>query len=133
MTTIINEQESTIIDHNNNNKPVEKTKVSKLTKEGLIRNGIHYKPYEGETQIQMIMDLIDKDLPEPYTIFTYRFFLNNNPELCILAFQEDQLVGVIISKKQNHRNLERGYIGMIVVDKEYRRKKIGKLILEDKK
>eukprot|EP01132_Coremiostelium_polycephalum_P007714 gene7714-9488_t len=73
------------------------------------------------------MDLIDKELPEPYTIFTYRFFLNNWPELCFLAYHENNLVGVIISKKQTHKLLERGYIGMIVVDREYRRQKIDKM------
>ena len=33
------------------------------------------------------MEMIDKDLSEPYSIFTYRFFLVNWPNLCICAYR----------------------------------------------
>ncbi|EGC31141.1 hypothetical protein DICPUDRAFT_40387 [Dictyostelium purpureum] len=91
---------------------------------------IEYLPYKGESQIQELMSLIERELPEPYSIFTYRFFLNQWPELCFLAYCKGVLVGVIISKKQPHKLLQRGYIGMIVVDKEYRRKKIGSTLVK---
>jgi hypothetical protein len=29
--------------------------------------------------------LIEKDLSEPYSVFTYRYFLNNWPDLCLLV------------------------------------------------
>ncbi|KAN0012439.1 hypothetical protein ACTFIU_007740 [Dictyostelium citrinum] len=91
---------------------------------------IEYIGYQGESQIQDLMSLIEKELPEPYSIFTYRFFLNQWPELCFLAYCNGQLIGVIISKKQTHKILERGYIGMIVVDKTFRRQKIGSTLIK---
>ena len=32
-----------------------------------------------------IVALIEKDLSEPYSIFTYRYFINNWPNLCFLV------------------------------------------------
>eukprot|EP01133_Synstelium_polycarpum_P005299 gene5299-6144_t len=82
--------------------------------------------------VKEVLDKIKEDeLSEPYTIFTYRFFLNNWPELCFLAHDnEDRLVGIIISKTSIHRQLERGYIGMVVVDKKYRRLGIGSKLVK---
>eukprot|EP01098_Paradermamoeba_levis_P011909 TRINITY_DN5125_c0_g1_i1.p1 TRINITY_DN5125_c0_g1~~TRINITY_DN5125_c0_g1_i1.p1 ORF type:complete len:112 (-),score=37.76 TRINITY_DN5125_c0_g1_i1:56-391(-) len=43
-----------------------------------------------------------------------------------MAFDEkNQMVGTIVSKLDNHRGSNRGYIAMIAVDKLYRGKKIG--------
>jgi peptide alpha-N-acetyltransferase len=32
-----------------------------------------------------IVKLIERDLSEPYSIFTYRYFINNWPNLCFLV------------------------------------------------
>jgi peptide alpha-N-acetyltransferase len=48
-------------------------------------NGIRYDTYQGESQMQAIMDLFAKDLSEPYSIYTYRYFINNWPRLCVLV------------------------------------------------
>jgi hypothetical protein len=37
-------------------------------------------------------------------------------------------VGVVVSKVDDHRGAQRGYIAMLAVKKEFRRKKIGKTI-----
>lgn len=42
-------------------------------------------PYSGEAQLPDIQSLIDQDLSEPYSVFTYRYFLNQWPHLCYLA------------------------------------------------
>jgi len=42
-------------------------------------------PYAGEAQIQQIIALVAPQLSEPYSIFTYRFFLNGWPDLCFLV------------------------------------------------
>ena len=34
------------------------------------------------------MEMVDKDLSEPYSIFTYRFFLVNWPHLCVCAYRK---------------------------------------------
>ena len=47
--------------------------------------GIKYKQYVDETQMPLIMNLITKDLSEPYSIYTYRYFIHNWPYLCFLV------------------------------------------------
>lgn len=46
---------------------------------------ISYVGYTNERQLPAIMALLDRDLSEPYSIFTYRYFLSGWPELCILV------------------------------------------------
>lgn len=47
--------------------------------------GIRYVRYESELQMPWIMRLITKDLSEPYSIYTYRYFIHNWPQLCFLV------------------------------------------------
>ncbi|KAI8894988.1 N-acetyltransferase MAK3-like protein [Globomyces pollinis-pini] len=88
--------------------------------------------YKGEIELDEIMALIDRDLSEPYTIYTYRYFLHNWPSLTFLAstneFRDEQqnLLGVIICRLEPHRNTpKRGYIAMLAVDSKYRKQGIG--------
>lgn len=46
---------------------------------------VEYVNYENETQMSAIMSLIQKDLSEPYSIYTYRYFIHNWPHLCFLV------------------------------------------------
>ena len=46
---------------------------------------VEYVNYENETQMGAIMSLIQKDLSEPYSIYTYRYFIHNWPHLCFLV------------------------------------------------
>lgn len=46
---------------------------------------VEYVQYESELQMPMIMKLIQKDLSEPYSIYTYRYFIHNWPKLCFLV------------------------------------------------
>lgn len=46
---------------------------------------IEYVQYESELQMPMIMRIIQKDLSEPYSIYTYRYFIHNWPKLCFLV------------------------------------------------
>merc|ERR1712178_178359 len=87
---------------------------------------VRYEPWKDETQMPMVMGLIEKDLSEPYSIFTYRYFINNWPSLCILALIGERCVGVVVNKLERHRSgTLRGYIAMLAVDKEMRKMKIG--------
>lgn len=91
-----------------------------------IFNGIEYVVYKSEVQMPDIMRLITKDLSEPYSIYTYRYFIHNWPKLCFLAMDEEKCVGAIVCKLDLHKKMvRRGYIAMLAVDSEYRRKKIG--------
>jgi N-alpha-acetyltransferase 30 len=92
---------------------------------------ITYKVYESELELPSIMKLIQKDLSEPYSIYTYRYFIHNWPKLCYLALYENKCVGCIVCKLDVHRQMiKRGYIAMLAVDKDYRKLKIGTTLVQ---
>lgn len=92
---------------------------------------IKYKVYESELELPSIMKLIQKDLSEPYSIYTYRYFIHNWPQLCYLALHENKCVGCIVCKLDIHRQMiKRGYIAMLAVDKDYRKLKIGTTLVQ---
>ncbi|EMR08451.1 hypothetical protein PNEG_03281 [Pneumocystis murina B123] len=76
---------------------------------------IKIENYKDESQLPSIMNLITHDLSEPYSIY---------------AKEEDIIVGAIICKLENHKKCLRGYIAMIAVKKEYRRKGIASKMVE---
>lgn len=87
---------------------------------------IQYVSYKSELQMPDIMRLIQKDLSEPYSIYTYRYFIHNWPKLCFLAMHGNECVGAIVCKLDVHRKVvKRGYIAMLAVDEKYRKRKIG--------
>ncbi|KAK0090843.1 hypothetical protein PV325_000009 [Microctonus aethiopoides] len=89
-------------------------------------NDIEYVSYTSEIQMPDIMKLIQKDLSEPYSIYTYRYFIHNWPKLCFLAMHDKECVGAIVCKLDIHRKvIKRGYIAMLAVDIKYRKRKIG--------
>lgn len=94
---------------------------------------IYYHSYKSENEMSSIMSLISGTLSEPYSIYTYRYFIHNWPDLCFLCSnrQTNELIGSIVSKLDLHKKvLRRGYIAMLAINKEYRRKKIAsKLVL----
>ena len=92
---------------------------------------VTYVPYESELQMPDIMRLMKADLSEPYSIYTYRYFIHNWPRLCILAQCDDRYVGAIVCKLEpHHYNTRRGYIAMLAVDKDYRKRKIGQELVQ---
>jgi peptide alpha-N-acetyltransferase len=86
---------------------------------------LEYVQYTSEAQMPHITGLIEKDLSEPYSIFTYRYFINNWPNLCFLCMSGAECVGVIVCKADEHRGAYRGYIAMLAVDSTYRKRRIG--------
>nr|CAG4651870.1 EOG090X07BN [Triops cancriformis] len=87
---------------------------------------IRYLQYESERQMHDIMRLIQRDLSEPYSIYTYRYFIHNWPKLCYLALCGDECVGAIVCKLDLHKKVtRRGYIAMLAVDERFRKLKIG--------
>ncbi|XP_067636313.1 uncharacterized protein Naa30A [Eurosta solidaginis] len=91
---------------------------------------IEYKEYESELQMHDIMRLIQAELSEPYSIYTYRYFIYNWPKLCFLAEHGNEYVGAIVCKLDMHMNVRRGYIAMLAVRKEYRKLKIGTTLVQ---
>jgi hypothetical protein len=47
---------------------------------------IKFKTYEKEEELNEIIKLVENELSEPYSIFTYRYFLQKWPHLCILVY-----------------------------------------------
>ncbi|RWS31682.1 N-acetyltransferase MAK3-like protein [Leptotrombidium deliense] len=101
---------------------------------------IIYVNYESEKQMPDIMRLIQKDLSEPYSVYTYRYFIHNWPHLCFLvsyglfyasqffvkAVAGEKIIGAIVCKLDLHKKMvKRGYIAMLAVDEKYRKRKIG--------
>lgn len=80
--------------------------------------------------VPAMRSLISQQLSEPYSIYVYRYFLYQWGELCYLAMdksrpENDQMVGVVVSKLEPHRGGPlRGYIAMLAVREEYRGKGI---------
>jgi len=64
--------------------------------------------------------MIETELSEPYSIFLYRYFFENFPELTIFAIYNEEIIGVIIGKIETHKQRERGYIAMLTVLKRFR-------------
>ncbi|KAL3896436.1 MAG: hypothetical protein SGARI_007171 [Bacillariaceae sp.] len=61
---------------------------------------ILFVDYRDESQIEDVMRLVALDLSEPYSIFTYRYFLHRFPDLCILAVdkQSGDVCGCVVGK-----------------------------------
>ena len=92
---------------------------------------ISFIQYRDETQMPLIMRLIQKDLSEPYSIYTYRYFIHNWPNLCFLAMADGDCVGAIVCKLDMHKKVtKRGYIAMLAVDSNYRKRRIGSTLVK---
>jgi len=61
---------------------------------------VHLCPYAGEAQLPALIALVAPQLSEPYSVFTYRFFLEGWPQLCFMAHAGERLVGVVVSKEE---------------------------------
>ncbi|KAK4313051.1 hypothetical protein Pmani_015572 [Petrolisthes manimaculis] len=92
---------------------------------------VEYVNYENELQMSAIMRLIQKDLSEPYSIYTYRYFIHNWPKLCFLAVSSGEVVGAIVCKLDVHKKVTvRGYIAMLAVDHRFRKRRIGSNLVQ---
>lgn len=90
--------------------------------------------YTGEHQMNDIIELIEKELSEPYIVYTYRYFVNQWPNLCFLARTQPGggSVGVIVCKLDQHlkgSRRMRGYIAMISVRESWRGKGLAKQLV----
>jgi len=55
---------------------------------------IEYCPYGCEQHLHDIMELVSRDLSEPYSIYTYRYFIYNWPSLCFRVSTHHLLTGI---------------------------------------
>lgn len=57
---------------------------------------IDYVSYGGEHHLPLIMSLVDQELSEPYSIFTYRYFVYIWPQLSFLVISSFLLFSNIV-------------------------------------
>ena len=93
---------------------------------------LSYSTYETEASLPAIVSLVEKDLSEPYSVFTYRYFVNQWPSLCEMVHDPTgTLIGVVVCKVDKHKSgRDRGYIGMLAVDKQYRKMGIASRLVQ---
>jgi len=94
-------------------------------------NEIGFRAYKDESELCLVQGLIEQELSEPYSVFTYRYFVNQWPKLCLLAMHGDECIGTIVGKIDvDHNRQKRGYIAMLAVQKAHRNKKIGSQLVQ---
>ena len=71
------EESNAILEHKSLSEP---TKGANIT-----QSDVTYIVYESELNMPDIIRLIQKDLSEPYSIYTYRYFIHNWPHLCFMV------------------------------------------------
>lgn len=84
-------------------------------------DAVEYVSYRSEAQMPDIMGLVQQDLSEPYSVYTYRYFIHNWGNLCWLAYYRNLCVGTIVCKL----DAKTGYIAMLVVRKDQRKLGVG--------
>lgn len=120
-------------DHNETSNGSVMEAESQTVTSGKQMKRIRIVEYENESQMGDIMQLITNVLSEPYSIYTYRYFIHNWPKLCLLAMDDDdgKYVGAIVCKLDLSReNRRRGYIAMLAVEKSYRKLGIGTRLVQ---
>ncbi|EJD35900.1 acyl-CoA N-acyltransferase [Auricularia subglabra TFB-10046 SS5] len=100
---------------------------------------ISYRPYVGDKDLQTVVDLVHSELSEPYVVYTYRYFLDQWPQLCLIAEAGTgtgrrgaaTAAGVIVCKQSTHKSgANRGYIAMLSVASAFRKRGIARTLVE---
>eukprot|EP00802_Teleaulax_amphioxeia_P019102 Tamp_19323.p1 GENE.Tamp_19323~~Tamp_19323.p1 ORF type:complete len:296 (+),score=66.67 Tamp_19323:326-1213(+) len=99
------------------------------THEAGVEDGVTYKTFDKEEEMEAIVALIDRDLSEPYSILTYRYFVYNWSQHTHMAMYKGKCCGVVIGKLEHHRDYFRGYIAMLAVDEVLRGRGIGSCLV----
>ena len=88
------------------------------TSRPISADDVAYRCYRGEQDLDHVMQLVDTELSEPYSVFTYRYFADQWPRLCVLATlqrrisegdgasskqQSEQCIGTIVCRAEFHQ------------------------------
>ncbi|VEL16804.1 unnamed protein product [Protopolystoma xenopodis] len=89
-------------------------------------NKIKFHQFSSEDDLEKIMHLMTRELSEPYSIYTYRFFIYNWPKFCVIATDESGgCIAAIVCGMDLSKQCRKGYIAMLAVEEKYRRLGIG--------
>ena len=97
-----------------------------------------YKTYPGNHQRERIMELMTLYLSEPYPIYTYMYFLDLFPDCTIICYDKNKkneknelyICGAVVGNINRKPNRIQGYIAMLAVEEDYRKKGLGKKMVE---
>ena len=94
-----------------------------------------YKTYSGEPMLFPIMEMMKDALSEPYPIYTYRYFVEGWPDCTINCFdkkENNKFIASVVGNCEEKRmkNKKKGYIAMLAVDPAYRKRGIGRKIVQ---
>ena len=97
-----------------------------------------YRTYPGNHQRERIMELMTQYLSEPYPIYTYMYFLDLFPDCTIICYDKNKkneknelyICGAVVGNINRKPNRIQGYIAMLAVEEEYRKKGLGKKMVE---
>ena len=97
-----------------------------------------YKTYPGNHQRERIMELMTQYLSEPYPIYTYMYFLDIFPDCTIICYDKNKkneknelyICGAVVGNINRKSNKIQGYIAMLAVEEDYRKKGLGKKMVE---
>ena len=97
-----------------------------------------FKTYPGNHQRQRIIELMTKYLSEPYPVYTYMYFLDLFPDCTILCYDKNKkdennelyICGAVVGNINKKINKMQGYIAMLAVEVEYRKKGLGRKMVE---
>jgi peptide alpha-N-acetyltransferase len=85
----------------------------------------------GEATVRACRGVLKLVLEEPYSIFTYRYFMLDWPDLTWLAMDGARVVGSVVCELKERKKRLRGYVAMLSVDPAYRRRGIARdLVLQ---
>ena len=122
-------EEEKTIDTTNTKEPADKIQDDQIV----------FRSFEGEEDLQTIISMMEKELSEPYPIYTYRYFVQKWPHLTELAYMKDdpekKCIGCVVSKLEDHykqseqQSRYRGYIAMLAVDPNCRRLGLGRKLV----
>jgi hypothetical protein len=63
----------------------------------------YFETFKNEKDLEPIIKLVEKDLSEPYSIYTFRFFIYDFPKMCIMVkcrfFRKDSVFILYFSVK----------------------------------
>jgi peptide alpha-N-acetyltransferase len=89
-----------------------------------ISDEVKLTDFRSEDELNWITTTLRAELAEPYSVFTYYYFIKTWPDLTVMAYLGTTLIGCIIGSLDTV-NPRKAYIAMLVVLAEYRRHKVG--------
>ncbi|KAM0675842.1 N-alpha-acetyltransferase 30 [Gurleya vavrai] len=88
---------------------------------------IEYDQILSYEELIPISSFLNQNLSENYSFLTFSIFYSRYKKHCYTAKLNNKIIGAILSKTENDTF---GYIAMIAVEKEYRRRGIGKNLIK---